>query len=117
MQTEELRSFLLLYLRSIKDEGRCQWNDCVRGVSDLVRRRMTPTPDSQWLIQRKDKDRLKHVVWDLIIGRILIPGVPNSDVGWPSLSLTDHGLKVVSESHPPLEPVPWRVQTLDEEGY
>ena len=66
---------------------------------------MTPTPDSQWLIPRPDINRLKHVVWDLIIGRILIPGVPNSDAGWPFLSLTDHGLKVVSEEHPvPYDP-------------
>ena len=50
-------------------------------------------------------NRLKHVVWDLIIDRILIPGTPNSDRGWPFLSLTDHGLKVVSDRHPvPYDP-------------
>ena len=34
--TEELRSFLL-YLASIKDVGRSQWNDYVNGVSDYGR--------------------------------------------------------------------------------
>ena len=55
---------------------------------------------------RDDINRLKHVVWDLIIARILIPGTPNSDQGWPFLSLTDDGLKVkFSERHPvPYDP-------------
>ena len=105
MQSEELRSLLLVYLASIKDEERCQWLDCVRGVSELVRRGRRLRPDHQWEMPRDDINRLKHVVWDLIIARILIPGTPNSDQGWPFLSLTDHGLKVVSERHPvPYDP-------------
>ncbi len=105
MTTEELRSFLLVHLASIKDEGRCQWNDCVRNVSDLLRRELNKSHDPNWEIPRADMNRLKHVVWDLIIDRILIPGTPNSDSGWPFLSLTDHGLKVVGERHPvPYDP-------------
>src|SRR5271157_986195 len=105
MTTEHLRSFLIVYLASIKDEGRCQWNDCVNGVSEHVRRALNPSPDPHWQFPRDDMNRFKHVVWDLIIARILIPGTPNSDQGWQFLSLTDHGLKVVSERHPvPYDP-------------
>jgi len=105
MQSEELRSLLLLHLKSINLETGFQWNDCVRGVSRLVQERLTPNPDPHWQLPQGEITRLKQVVWDLIIGRILIPGVPNSDSGWPFLSLTDHGRKVVAEGHPvPYDP-------------
>ena len=56
--------------------------------------------------------RLKHVIWDLILERVLVPGTSDanssSDSGWPFLSLTDHGKKVVAEE----KPVPY-----DPDGY
>jgi hypothetical protein len=67
MTTEELRAFLLAYLTSFKDDGRCQWNDCVSNVSDLVRRTLNTSNDRYWQLPRDDINRLKHVVWDLII--------------------------------------------------
>ena len=105
MQTEELRSLFMLYLISIKSEERFQWNDCVRGVSRIVQERTTSNPDPHWQLAPGDITRLKHVVWDLIIGRVLIPGAPNTDGGWPLLSLTDHGRKVMAGGHPiPYDP-------------
>jgi hypothetical protein len=74
-------------------------------ANPLASREFNRSNDPNWEFPRGDVSRLKHVVWDLIIDRILIPGTPNSDQGWPLLSLTDHGLKVVSERHPvPYDP-------------
>jgi hypothetical protein len=106
MQSEELRALLLQYLGSVGHDATFQWNSCLQGVSRLARERSGASLDPQWQLPRTDMVRLKHVVWDLIIGRIISPGTPlSSDSGWPALSLTDHGQKVVMDRHPvPYDP-------------
>ena len=108
MQTEELRALLLQFLGSwdFKQNPAFQWNDCLRGVSRLVREQSSTKSDPEWQLPRDDMVRLKEVVWDLIIGRVLSPGSADSlDSTWPMLSLTDHGHKVVKERHPvPYDP-------------
>src|SRR4051794_33813538 len=108
MQTEELRALLLQFLGSwdFAQNPALQWNDCLRGVSSLVREKTSASGRLDWQLPRDDMVRLKEVVWDLIIGRVLSPGWANSsDSTWPMLSLTDHGQKVVKESHPvPYDP-------------
>jgi hypothetical protein len=108
MQTEELRALLLQFLGSwdFTQNPAFQWNDCLRGVSRLVREQSSTRRDSEWQLPRDDMARLKEVVWDLIIGRVLSPGWAHaSDSGWPMLSLTDHGHEVVKKGHPvPYDP-------------
>jgi hypothetical protein len=108
MQTEELRALLLHFLGTwdFKQNPSLQWNDCLRGVSHLVRERSSMRDESERQLPRDDMVRLKEVVWDLIIARVLSPGWSHSSEStWPMLSLTDHGQKVVSEKHPvPYDP-------------
>ena len=108
MQTEELRAQLLRFLATWNFQANqgLRWDDCRKGVSRQIasdsRGRLAP----EWEMPREDMVRLKAIVWDLIIGRVLSPGwINNSDSGWPMLSLTDHGEKVIKGTHPvPYDP-------------
>lgn len=116
MQTELLRALLLEYLRAVvqrpKDLKHLQYGWCVSGVTDIASQRcpelMEQISSTHQQLREEDQSRLKHVIWDLILERVLIPGQssPNTTPdGWPFLSVTDHGRKVLAESGPvPYDP-------------
>lgn len=115
MQTEILRTLLLEYLKAAHNQIGLQFNSCVSGVEHLAQQRcpeqMEHVQGATFRLREADGSRLKHVVWDLILERVLIPGTssPNTiNDGWPFLSLTDHGRTVVAE----INPVPY-----DPDGY
>jgi hypothetical protein len=119
MQAEVLRTLLLEYLKAMKDHNGLEFNSCVSGVEQLAQQRcpeqLAQAKGAVYALRGEDRNRLKHVVWDLILERVLIPGrkaPPNTRLetndGWPFLSLTDHGQKVVTEA----KPVPY-----DPDGY
>jgi len=61
--------------------------------------------DLHYHLRADDRSRFKQVIWDLILERVLIPGSNNSDQGWPFLSVTDHGRKVLASTGPvPYDP-------------
>jgi hypothetical protein len=70
-----------------------------------------------------DGARLKHVIWDMIMERILVPSTPNPGTvndGWPFFSITDYGKQVIEEQRPVpydpdgyLKPLKTEVKTLD----
>ncbi len=112
MQTELLRALLLEYLKAAQDQNGLQYNSCVTGVAHLAQQRcpdqMEQVHGATLQLREADRTRLKHVVWDLILERVLIPGTRSPDTindGWPFLSLTEHGRKVVAEANPvPYDP-------------
>jgi hypothetical protein len=105
MQTEMLRALLLEYLRSVvkrpHELEHLQYGSCISGVTGIASQRC-PNEMQGNQLPEDDQSRLKHVVWDLILERVLVPGprspyaTPN---GWPFLSLTDHGRKVLAETN------------------
>lgn len=107
VRTEQLRAFLLEYLKeAVNRQEQLQYGNCLSNI----RAKANQQYPSQY---RDDEDgaRLKHVIWDLILERVLTPGTnsPNSlNDGWPFLSITDHGRKVIAEQ----KPVPY-----DPDGY
>lgn len=111
-QTEQLRAFLLVYLKDVvKRREQLQYEDCLRGVEHIARQRCSEQFDKGEGFQNEDGARLKHVIWDLILERVLVPSTdhPRSlNDGWPFLSITDHGRKVIEEQ----KPVPY-----DPDGY
>lgn len=114
MQTEMLRSLLLEFLRTMvsrpNDLRHLQYNTCVSGVTGLATQRCPDQMQGNRLLE-EDQTRLKHVIWDLILERVLIPGHSSPNTipdGWPFISLTDHGRKVLAE----VSPVPY-----DPDGY
>jgi hypothetical protein len=115
MQTETLRALLLELLKAPHAQKNLQFNTCVSGAealaavrcpNELIRLNTASGP--KIALRDEDKTRLKHVVWDLILERILIPGTESASTindGWPFLSLTDHGRKVVAAGRPvPYDP-------------
>ena len=46
-----------------------------------------------------DKTRVREIIWDLIIQRVLTIGAYNNP-GWPFLSLTEYGLKAIESELP-----------------
>jgi hypothetical protein len=112
MQTELLRTLLLEYLRTGQKDQYLQFNHCVSGVTEVAIKRcpneLGQVVVGQLRLRDDDASRLKHVIWDLILERVLVPG-PNSPNqmpdGWPFLSVTDHGRKVLAEQRPvPYDP-------------
>lgn len=109
LRAEVLRAFLLESLKPFvsRTEG-WQYSDCLSSVTEIVKLRgMEQLLDGSDL-RDEDAARLKHVIWDLILERVLIPGTNDPRTindGWPSLSMTDHGRKVVAEQKPtPYDP-------------
>lgn len=50
-------------------------------------------------LQKRDEDRVREILWDLIIERVLTIGAYSGDT-WPWLSVTDYGKKAIA-SNPP----------------
>jgi hypothetical protein len=116
MQSELLRALLLEYLKAAHNQNDLTFGSCFSGVAILAEQRcpeqLAEVQGATYALRGEDRNRLKHVVWDLILERVLIPGrkvPPNTTVelndGWPFLSLTDHGQKVVKAANPvPYDP-------------
>lgn len=102
--TEQLRAFLLEYLKGvINQRDQLQYSYCLSNVRSMAKERCPG-------LYREEEDgvRLKHVIWDLILERVLTPGTNRTTStydGWPFLSVTDHGRKVIAEQRPvPYDP-------------
>ncbi|MHB1038500.1 MAG: hypothetical protein ACYC0Y_28085 [Pirellulales bacterium] len=117
LSTEELRTLLLQHLKTRiqSDRRHCEWqfSTLLRGVDNLRSQVLGKEAEYQRgerFLTDEDGEHLKHAVWDLILARILIPGnaSPTSDAGWPFISVTAHGRKVLAEN----KPVPY-----DPDGY
>lgn len=108
MDTENLRVLVFEYLRECTKNNRrdtLQWNNVFNAVSQRAKERF---PQCRIAFCDQDGARLKHVIWDLIIERILVPSTSNPrsiNDGWPFLSLTDHGRRVLEAQSPvPYDP-------------
>jgi len=110
MQTEQLRALLLEYLKTTLNQRHqtLQFTYCLSGVEHIAKERCPDEFQHGAGFSDEDGARLKHVIWDLILERVLVPSTdhPRSmNDGWPFLSVTDHGKKVVAEQKPvPYDP-------------
>jgi hypothetical protein len=50
-------------------------------------------------LQKKDENRVREIIWNLIIERVLTIGDFYND-SWPNLSLTEYGEKVLTSNNP-----------------
>jgi len=112
MDSEILRGFLIEWLKESLSAGTrntLQWNNCNSVVFNKIQERVPDYANQPLPVKEADAAKLKCLVWDLIIERVLIPGSTNPGVvsgdGWPIFSLTEHGKNVVtSESLTPYDP-------------
>lgn len=107
MDSETLRSLLIDYLRAMVTSRRAhelQWRSCFESISRMVRERFPDYRTPYDVMRDEDGARLKHVIWDMIIERILVPSTSNPGTlndGWPFFSLTDYGKQVIEAQTPP----------------
>src|ERR1044071_7445646 len=89
--------------------------DCIKGYGDsfefknfcntvgtyVVKRGIVADPNPNghqaiyYPLQKKDEDRVREILWDLIIERVLTIGAYSGDT-WPWLSLTEYGKKAIN---------------------
>jgi hypothetical protein len=110
MQIEEARGFVFQALR----EGDWnQWGSLLASVGMIKARaqRLSTTPtfgDGRQFLTETEKTLVMEVVWSLIVQGILIPGLNDSNQGWPFLRLTAYGQQCVKED---------RILPHDPEGF
>lgn len=108
-RTEQLRAFLLEHLKNATNRrGELQFAHCLKAVEHIAEQRCPDEFSNGTGFRQEDGARLKHVIWDLILERVLVPSTANPrslNDGWPFLSITDHGQKVIEEQRPvPYDP-------------
>lgn len=101
---DELKS---LVINSIKEhENSFEFKNLCNTIGNKVVKRgivKSPHPDNfqaiYFPLQKKDENRVREILWDLIIERVLTIGDYQND-SWPHLSLTEYGEKVIESNQP-----------------
>lgn len=101
---DELKS---LVIDSIKEHGNSfEFKNLCNGIGNKVVKRgivKSPHPDNfqaiYFPLQKKDENRIREILWDLIIERVLTIGDYQND-SWPHFSLTEYGEKVIKSNKP-----------------
>jgi len=101
---DELKS---LVIDSIKEHGNSfEFKNLCNGIGNKVVKRgivKSPHPDNiqaiYFPLQKKDENRIREILWDLIIERVLTIGDYQND-SWPHFSLTEYGEKFIKSNKP-----------------
>ena len=117
MEYELIRQLVLEYLRHVLDRGQQGQNQVSRVLSYVGR---TAYERQLWvpaerpkipehagdMLQAEDIDRVKSVMWQLIVQGVLVPGVQGyADNSWPHFSITEYGKTyLASEGSAPYDP-------------
>ncbi len=68
-------------------------------------------------LNEQDKRFIVQTLWELVIHGILTPTQDNGNSGWPSVSLTEHGKKVIAEEeYSPYDPAGYLTQIKSDVG-
>lgn len=102
---EEIRS---LVLEALKDSPQTQYENLCNTVARIaVSKQLVPNPrgnmsysGGDFYLQSCDKDKVREIIWNLIIERIMTIGMNSSNPSWPFLRLTDYGQVVVQSTTP-----------------
>jgi hypothetical protein len=109
MRLEEARGYLM---QALRQSG---WNQAAQlftTVGHLKAKAQglgaTPVIDWRQFLAAGDQSLLLEVIWSLIVQGILVPGLDDSNQGWPFLRLTEYGKRCVAED---------RILPHDPDGY
>jgi hypothetical protein len=112
MRYDEARG---LIMQALRQPGWNQVNGLFRIVGDLkakaqgINPNLTPSYDGGLrFLDAGDQTLLLEVVWSLIIQGILVPGINDSNQGYPFIRLTEYGKRCVEED---------RILPHDPDGY
>jgi hypothetical protein len=112
MQIEEARGLLFQVLRQ---PGWNQTSDLAIRLGDLKAKLHSEIVDNRRFVSdgrayldSTETALLNEIIWSLIIQGIIVPGLNDSNQGWPFLRLTEYGMRCVEED---------RILPHDPDGY
>jgi len=102
---DELRT---LVLEAFKKSPETQYVSLCNSVAQLaVQKGMMSNPQqgivttgNSYKLTSHDEDRVREIIWDLIVSRLVTIGINAENPNWPFLKLTEYGRKVVNSSSP-----------------
>jgi len=96
-----------LTLEALVAEPTTQCRNLANAVAKLAAERNILGPDrtlgpgliplSEPRLPNDDETALNEVVWDLVVERVLTPGIDASNSGWPWLRMTKRGKRIADE--------------------
>jgi len=101
LNLEEIRSLLL---QALRQPGWNQVGSLEIAVGNL-KSKMQPAPrqspvlvaDGRAHLERGESSLINEVIWSFIIQGLLVPGLDDSNQGWPFLRLTAYGQRCIAE--------------------
>jgi hypothetical protein len=111
MNIEEARGFVF---QALRQDSWNQFGNVLASVGDIsararnIQRTQYMHGDGRQFLNEDQKSLVLEVVWSLIVQGILIPGLNDSNQGWPFLRLTEYGRQCIIED---------RILPHDPEGY
>ena len=109
MRMEEARGYVF---QALREQGWNQFGGLLMSVGMIKARAQdldtSRAMDGRHFLNDPEKSLIMEIVWSLIIQGILIPGLNDSNQGWPFLRLTAYGEKCVEED---------RILPHDPEGF
>jgi hypothetical protein len=112
MQMEEARGYVF---QALRQDGWNQWGPLLSHVGHITAKArniqidaMRHFGDGGQFLTESEKNLIMEVVWSLITQGILVPGLNDSNQGWPFLRLTEYGQRCVAED---------RILPHDPDGY
>lgn len=102
---DELRS---LVLEAFKQNPETQYLTVCSRVADLAVAKNLASGTSQngavyghsYQLAPTDQDRVREIIWNLVIERLVTIGMNASNAAWPFLKLTDYGREAVDSAMP-----------------
>jgi hypothetical protein len=101
LKLEEIRS---LVLQALRQPGWGQVVDLEIAVGNLKSKiqaapRQSPVfvADGRAYLERGESSLIQEVIWSFIIEGLLVPGLDDSNQGWPFLRLTAYGQRCIAE--------------------
>ncbi len=97
-----------LVLEAFKRSPQTQYLGLCNMVASIaVEKGFVPNPQGNAIVyggsfslSGRDEDRVREIIWNLIVERVVTIGMNNSNPAWPWLSLTEYGLEVVNSTEP-----------------
>lgn len=105
MPLSELRP---LVLEAFKRSPQTQYIGLCNEVATIaVEKGVVPNPRGNTIVyggsfclSGGDENRVREIIWNLVVERVVTIGMNNSNPAWPWLSLTEYGLEVVNSTEP-----------------
>lgn len=106
MSVTEIRS---LVLEAFKNEPSSQYLQVCRDVAEIaVNKKIVPDVGQdvvvhyggRYVLTDSDQDKVREIIWNLVVEGVLTIGINASNPAWPFLKLTEYGSSVINSEIP-----------------